>query len=237
MRRFWNEVAVVALVEGFTIHLDRRPLRLPEGEELRLPGAALAQAVAEEWRGLGQEFSYEDVKLTRIIGTGTSRIAPAPEPSIAALARYGESDLLCYRASTPVALARRQQERWQPWLDWAARVLDAPLAITDGVMPCPQLAASLAALRAALAREGAIRLAALGVLVPALGSLVLGLAVAAGALDGAQAQELAELDALFQEEIWGQDEASTARRTHVAGEIAAAARILALTHHAEGTPS
>ena len=236
MRRFWNEVAPVALAEGFAIHLDGRPLRLPEGGELRLPGAALAAAVAEEWRGLGPEFSYDDVKLTRIVGTGTSRIAPAPEPSIAALARYGESDLLCYRAPAPAALIRRQQERWQPWLDWAARALDAPLAVTDGVMPCPQPAASLAALRAALAREGAIRLAALGVLVPALGSLVLGLAVAAGALDGAQAQTLAELDALFQEEIWGRDEAAAARRARAADEIAPAARILALTRHSGGTP-
>jgi chaperone required for assembly of F1-ATPase len=237
MRRFWREVAPVALAEGFAVHLDGRPLLLPEGGALSLPNAALAAAVAEEWRRLGPEFSYDAVPLTRIVGTATMRIAPAPEASIAALARYGESDLLCYRARAPEALAQRQRAHWQPWLDWAARVLDAPLAVTDGVMPCPQPPASLAALRAALAAQGPIGLAALGILVPVLGSLVLGLAVAAGALDGAAALALAELDALFQEEIWGRDAAQTARRDRVAGEIAAAARILALTRHTEGMPS
>ena len=231
MRRFWNEVAPVAAAEGFAIHLDGRPLRLPEGDALCVPSAALAEAIAEEWRGLGPEFSYDDVPLTRMIGTGVTRIAAAPAPTIAALARYGESDLLCYRADTQTALAERQRERWQPWLDWAARVLDAPLMVTDGVMPCPQPPASLAALRAALAREEPVRLAALAVLVPALGSLVLGLAVAAGALDGAEALTLAELDALFQEDIWGRDETATARRARLAGEVATAARILTLTRH------
>ncbi len=237
MRRFWREVAPVPVAGGFAIHLDGRPLRLPEGEALRLPGATLAAAVAEEWRGLGAEFTYEEVPLTRLCGTGMTKIAPDPAPSIAALARYGESDLLCYRASDPEALVRRQQERWQPWLEWAAKTLDAPLRVASGVMPHRQKEASLAALRAALAARGPIALAALAVLVPALGSLVLGLAVAEGALTAAEAHELAELDALFQEDLWGRDEEAAARRARILDEITASARLLALLRRPEDMPS
>lgn len=234
MQRFWREVALAPARAGFEIHLDGKPLRLPDGILLTLSEAALAQAVAEEWRGLGARFSQDDLPLTRIIGTGVSRIAAAPEASIAALARYGESDLLCYRASAPEALVLRQQARWQPWLAWAAQVLDAPLRVASGIMPHPQPPASLAALRAALAAHDPIGLAALSVLVPALGSLVLGLAVAKGALSAEDAHALAELDALFQEELWGRDPEASARRARIAADIATAARVLALMSGARG---
>ena len=55
----------------------------------------------------------------------------------------------------------------------------------------------------ALQGFGDADLAGLGVIVPALGSLVLGLAVAAGELAPDAARDLAELDALWQAGRWG----------------------------------
>ena len=129
MRRFWNEISLAALAEGFTLCLDGRQMRLADGAALLLPRRRVAEAVAAEWRALGEEFSPDDLPLTRLAGTARNRIAPDPAPTIAALARYGASDLLCYRAEAPATLARRQEALWQPWLDWAARTLDAPLAV------------------------------------------------------------------------------------------------------------
>ena len=48
-------------------------------------------------------------------------------------------------------------------------------------------------------------LAALGVAVPAMGSLVLGLALAERRLDAATAHALGALDELFQADLWGED--------------------------------
>ena len=64
-------------------------------------------------------MGWSDVPLTRLAGTAQERIAPDPEPVVLELARYGEADLLCYRAEGPEALAQRQHAQWQPWLDWA----------------------------------------------------------------------------------------------------------------------
>ena len=72
-------------------------------------------------------------------------------------------------------------------------------------------------------------LAALGIAVPALGSLVLGLALAEGRLDGAAAHALGALDELFQAEQWGEDAEAAARRAAIAADIALAARFIALT--------
>ena len=65
--------------------------------------------------------------------------------------------------------------------------------------------------------------------VPALGSLVLGLAMAASRLDAAGAVTLATLDETFQAELWGRDEAAEQRRRCVAGDVAVAGRFMELS--------
>ena len=64
---------------------------------------------------------------------------------------------------------------------------------------------SIAALQRAVARLDIHALAGLGIAVPALGSLVLGLALAEGELDAEAATALGALDELFQAELWGED--------------------------------
>jgi chaperone required for assembly of F1-ATPase len=72
-------------------------------------------------------------------------------------------------------------------------------------------------------------LAALGVAVPAMGSLVLGLALAERRLDAATAHALGALDELFQAELWGEDAEAAARLRAIAAEIELAERFLRLT--------
>jgi chaperone required for assembly of F1-ATPase len=146
---------------------------------------------------------------------------------VAGLAKYGETDLLCYRAEDP-ALAALQAQAWQPVLDWVAARHGAALRVTTGVMPLAQPAAGLAALRAAVAAHGVEELAALGVAVPALGSLVLALALSDGAVSAARAHALSVLDETFQEQRWGVDPEALARRARAAADVALAERFLAL---------
>ncbi|MBV9735179.1 MAG: chaperone, ATP12 [Acidisphaera sp.] len=233
MRRFWDKAEAAADADSYAIMLDGRPVRLPSGAVLRPAQARLAEAIAAEWQRAGGapggEMSFADVPLTRLAGTAQQRIAPDPGPTIQALAAYAQSDLLCYRAAAPEALVHRQARAWQPWLDWAALELDAPLRSTSGVMPVTQPPEALLAIQRALAAHAPERLAALGLAVPALGSVVLGLAMAAGQLGAAAAHGLAALDELFQAEHWGEDSEAAARRARIGGEIALAARFMELS--------
>ena len=232
MKRFWTQAACIPEGDTFAIHLDGKPVRLPTGAALRVATRELGEALAAEWQTAGGapggDMSWEDVPLTRLTGTAAERIAVAPEATIAAIAQYAGTDLLCYRAEDDL-LAQRQHAAWQPWLDWAARDLGAGLVSTRGIMPVRQSHAALAALHAAIAALSPVALSALGVLVPALGSCVLGLAVLRGALDPAEAHRLAVLDELFQEEKWGLDWESEERRERVSAELVIAARLAALS--------
>jgi chaperone required for assembly of F1-ATPase len=233
VKRFWNTAAVEWTDKGHRILLDGKPMRLPSGNPLLVAPARLARAIAEEWQlaggEKGGEMTFKDTPLTRLAGTAIERIAPDPAPTIDAIARYGETDLLCYRAETPAKLIQRQQQQWQPWLDWAALAYDAPLRVTTGIAYVKQHHDSIAALRRAVAAMDIHAIAGLGIAVPALGSLVLGLALAAGAIDADTAYRLGALDELFQAEQWGDDYEAVDRRTSMVADIVLAARYIDLT--------
>ncbi|MFM8615900.1 MAG: ATP12 family protein [Alphaproteobacteria bacterium] len=207
MKRFWEAALAVPRLEGgYGVVLDGRPLRLPGGNILTTESHTLAEAIAEEWHKAGGtkggEMRQDDVPLTRLLGAAQERIAPDPKAMVEGLVKYGETDLLCYRAEDH-RLAARQAEAWQPVLEWAA-------------------------LQAAVARHDAAGLAALGVAVPALGSLVLGLALSLGRLGAEEAHRLATVDELYQEEFWGSDDEAAARRADRLAEVRLAARFMAL---------
>ncbi len=233
MKRFWETVSLSRTAAGYTVLLDGKPMNLPTGTRLLVGPAPLAEAIAEEWRqaggGMGGEMSFNDTPLTRLAGTAQERIAPDPMPTIDAIARYGESDLLCYRAPSPKPLVDRQMRDWQPWLDWAAAVYEAPLRVGEGISYIRQHKDSIAALRRVVARQSSYVLAGLGIAVPSLGSLVLGLALADGALDPEEAHRLGALEELFEVEQWGDDQEGADRREFVRRDVLMSARFMALS--------
>ncbi len=233
IRRFWDEASLAEQPGGYAVLLDRKPMRIPGGTPLLVPNRALAEAIAAEWQAAGGakggELTYDAVPLTRLAGTAQDRIAPDPAPTAAELARYAETDLLCYRAASPEALVIRQARQWQPWLDWLERRHGARLEPVEGVMFRAQDSAALARVQAVMAAQPASALAGLGIAIPALGSAVLGLALADGALDAAEAHRIAILDELFEAEQWGEDVEAERRREQVAADIALAERFLRLS--------
>jgi chaperone required for assembly of F1-ATPase len=232
VKRFWDHARVAADDDGWCVLLDEQPLRVPGGPRLHLGSRKLAEAVAAEWQqaggGKGGQTSFADLPLTRLAGTAQERVAVDPEPVVLAIADYAVTDLLCYRAERPDRLARRQAACWQPWLDWAERRWGAHLEVTRGVMPVAQDPAATAALAARVAAQPADAIAALGVMVPALGSLVLGLAVADGALAAEAAFELSVLDERVQAEDWGKDAEAQARLARIRQEVVVAGRFIEL---------
>jgi len=117
---------------------------------------------------------------------------------------------------------------WQPLIDWAAGRYDAGLAITAGVVPVTQSAASLKAYVGVVAAFDDFRLTALQTTTAACGSLVIALALFEGRLDAAGAFDASQLDETFQIEAWGEDAEATRRRQALAADIAATARFLEL---------
>ena len=222
-RRAYEQVTVEASAGGFAVRLDEKPLKSPGGRPMVLPSAALAEAIAAEWRAQGAKPDFLQLPMTRIAATALDRIPAVRDGVVAELAAYAETELVCHRASDPPELVARQAASWQPLVDWLAQHYDAPLVATAGVLPKAQPVASLQAIRRALAALDDFHLAGVSVAVAATGSLVIGLALSAGRLDAGQAFGAAELDASFQIERWGEDAIALQRRTAVRAEFETAA--------------
>lgn len=209
-KRFWTEArAVPAAGGGFTVHLDGRPVRTPAKAPLILPTEALARHVAAEWDAQEGEVRPETMPATRMANSAIDKVAPQHAAVVDEVARYGGSDLLCYRAEAPAELAERQRA-WDPVLAWAAEELGAPLLVTAGVIPVAQPAGALARLRGHVAALPPAELAAMHDLVAISGSLVLGLAVGRRRMTGTEAFALSRIDEAYQAEKWGRDEEAAA---------------------------
>jgi chaperone required for assembly of F1-ATPase len=150
VRRPYSEVKVAEVEGRHVVHLDDKPLRAPSGTLLAAPTAALAAAIAEEWRAQPAKVDIARAPLTRLLGTALDRVPVNRRAVEIELRGYAETELVCHRIEHPPALARRQAEIWQPLLEWFARSYDAPLSVTLGVVAVPQPPESLAAIARAL---------------------------------------------------------------------------------------
>lgn len=227
-KRFWKDATAEPAPGGWAVRLDGRPVKTPAKALLLLPTEPLAQAVAAEWQAQDGAVNPATMPFTKMANTVIDGIVPRHAEVVAHIAEWGGSDLLCYRAEGPAALAARQAAGWDTLLDWASETFGARLTVTRGIMPVPQPTAALDALRGAVAAHDPFRLAALHDLVTIPGSLVMGLAVARGRLTAEQAFDLSRIDEDWQAELWGQDDEAAESAARKRADIVAAGQFLAL---------
>jgi chaperone required for assembly of F1-ATPase len=228
VKRFYRAAQTLAQERGYALTLDGKPLRTPAKAELVVPNRALAEAIAEEWRAQADTIAVHTMPLTRLASAAIDLVASRRAAIVAETANYAGTDLICYRASHPPELVKRQQMLWQPLLNWLTEYFDAPLHVTTGITPLAQPAASLAALKDAVAAHDDMRLTALRLATAASGSLAIALALMARRLDTDAAFAAAELDESFQIEKWGEDAEQTKRRAALHDDLRLAERFAEL---------
>ena len=227
-KRFYQEVAVVPDAGGVSVRLDGKAIRTPGKAPLVLPNAALAEAVAAEWRAQGERIAPETMPLTKLANSVIDGAKGREAEIIGDMLGYAGSDLVCYRAEAPEALTAAQAKQWDPLVAFAEKKLKAPLRLAHGLMHVKQPQASLAAIRERLERFDAWGLAALHVLTGLSGSALVALAVALGDLTPEEAWEAAHVDEDWQISQWGEDEEAAERRARHFRDFAAAAGMLRL---------
>ena len=228
MKRFYKQAAIVDAPQGdgFAVALDGRTVKTPGREVLAVPARPLAAAIVAEWDEQGEEVDPRAMPMTRFANTAIDRVRRRRPAVIDEIAAFGGTDLLCYRVSDPADLAARQDELWQPLLDWSAERYGAGLQVTRDIAHVTQPDESLTVLREAVATHCEFGLSALHSLSAALGSLVLSLAVSEGRLSAPDAVEVSLLDETWQAQKWGEDDEAVIRWEGIRVEVKSAARFL-----------
>jgi len=226
MKRFYDTVTLHPVGGGFEIRLDGKPLRTPARAPLGLPKRPLAEAIAEEWRAQGARLDKRAMPLTALASAAVD--LTEREALIDGLLAYTDTDLLCYRAAAPDDLVARQDALWQPLVDGLAARHGVALKVGTGVMPLRQDKAAGKRLAGLLEAMDAFLLVAVQAATTASGSLVIGLAMAEGILDGERAWEAASLDEEFQAARWGRVKEAEAAARERQRTLRTAARMIRL---------
>jgi chaperone required for assembly of F1-ATPase len=235
VKRFYRDVDVREADGGHALTLDGRFARTPARNRLAAASRPLMLRVAEEWARQGETLDAADMPLTRLLNAAIDGVARTMAETRAEIVRYAGSDLVCYRAEGPEALAERQRLAFDPVLDWAARALGASFALTAGVMHVDQPPETLAAIRHALESfDDPAALASLSAMTTLTGSALLALATAQGFLAPEEAWRAAHADEDFQNELWGVDAEAAAERQARWREMEAAATALRLLRTRDG---
>jgi chaperone required for assembly of F1-ATPase len=228
MKRFYKKVSVAPVEGGFAVLLDGKPVKTPARNVLALPSEKLASAIAAEWQAQETEVVATSMPLLRLANSVIDGVATNRDAVIDAILRFGENDLLCYRAHQPPELAMRQREGWDPLLDWVRQKHGVQMTVADGLTHIDQTPPALAGLRRAMGPFDAFALGGLHVVASITGSTVLALAVAEGFISGARAFELSRIDETYQAEKWGKDSEAVKRATALAHELDKAVELMDL---------
>ncbi|WP_417321093.1 ATP12 family chaperone protein [Emcibacter sp.] len=228
MKRFYNTVDVDEQDGGYVILLDGRTVKTPEKRLAIVPNPDLADMLAQEWRDQGEDILPHRMPMNKYLCTAIDRVTTQREVLIEELVNYGGTDQICYRAEHPVELVQRQQEKWDPIIDWMSGRLGIPLKVTTGIVPVEQGTEVLDKLRNKLARINEFQMAALHNMTTLTGSVSIALALFHEHLDEENAWAACQLDEDFQIEHWGEDEEAEQRRANMRAELGNAVRFLSL---------
>ena len=224
MKRFYEEVCVEPGDGGWRVTLDGRAIRTQRGAAQLVPTESLAEALAREWSEQGETIDPTAFVLRDMADYAIDMVRADRGETVAKLLAFAETDTLCYRADPEEALYRRQLEIWEPLVSALEAREGIRLERVSGIVHRPQSEEALRALRSRLETMDDFTLAALQATASLAASLCIGLAALDSDADAAALWDAANLEELWQAELWGSDEEAEARREKRKREFLAAAR-------------
>lgn len=212
-KRFYKDVTVTQVDDGFSVQLDGKPVRTPGKALLAVPTQPAAELLAAEFDAQQETINPVSMPVVRLVNTAIDGVATDLQAVLEDVMRFSGSDLVCYRADAPQELVQRQADAWDPILDWAQATLGARFILGEGIMHVAQSREAVSAVGIWLKqREDAFRLSSIHLMTSLTGSALIALAVEAGAITPDEGWKIAHVDEDWTNEHWGEDAEATARR-------------------------
>jgi len=220
MKRFYNEVALIADETGFGVSLDGRRLKTPAGAELSVPTRPLALAIMDEWERVDEQIDASLMPYFSAGATVIDRVFTQMPALQAELLEYAKAELICYRASQDEAeLAEFQSQQWDKWLAWMQQDHQISFCCTHGIMPVAQSADTAEKCAILIGQYDGWLLSCLYRAVQLTSSFVLSYAFLQNKLDADSLFDASCLDELFQNRKWGLDFEAETRQNNIKAEL------------------
>ena len=225
-KRTWSNTSIELIGSSFTVLLDDEYLHTPKKTKVLLPTQELAQKVAEEWRLQKEIVDPSKMPYSRLVNSAIDKVNENFSSIVSDLVGFGDTDLVCYRSSSPEDLVKLQNKYWDPILAWAKNELKINLNVTYGINYKSQDPIQLQKLSKEISSYNVFLLTGFYDLVTISGSLLIALAVYYKHLLPKEGFDISCLDEDWQRKKWGQDEESIKNRANKFEEFQIAFRFL-----------
>ncbi|XP_004209949.1 ATP synthase mitochondrial F1 complex assembly factor 2 isoform X1 [Hydra vulgaris] len=121
-KRFYKEVTLKPVQDGFLIQLDKRTIKTPLGKPLLVPCEPLGIAVANEWHMQDSDINTSVMPLTVICNTAIDNPCSITKSDLVnGMLRYFQTDTICALADQPEELVELQAREWVPIINWFSK--------------------------------------------------------------------------------------------------------------------
>jgi len=225
-KRFYKQVSVGPVADGFGVLLDGRPIKSPGKTLVHVPSQRLATLLAREWDAQEKEIDPATMPLTRLINTTVEKGAESLGAVKAEIVKFAGNDLLTYRADSPKELVDLQSKFWGGALDAFSKRYDVSFKVIIGVIHQDQPAEVQARVAELIESYGVFGAFCTMSVTSITGSAILGVGLAEGLFKPAEVLKAAYVDEDYQASHWGEDAEAARMRSFKRQDFDASVTVL-----------
>ena len=134
-KKFWSSFNITFSDEqqAYVILIDGKIYKSAKGNILKIPSAFFAKKVENEWKKIAKEVIRSKLIFTNVLEQINDIDDESTAEFLRVLLEYAETDLLCYRASSPNKLKTVQERKWDPILSIYDREFSIKMASSDSL--------------------------------------------------------------------------------------------------------
>ena len=209
-KKFWSSLNITFSDEqqAYVILRDGKIYKSAKGNILKIPSAFLAKKVENEWEKITKEVIPSKLIFTNVLEQINDIDDESTAEFLRVLLEYAETDLLCYRVSSPKKLKALQERKWDPILSIYDREFSIKMASSDSLNYVSQDKESLDKFLGILKAYESPKLFLIYRMTQLLGSALLSVLVEKNLVNEKKAWMLSRIEEDWQKKIWGKDEES-----------------------------
>ena len=220
MKKFWKTIEIKKVSsKEFYILLDNTKLKTPLKNELILSNHLIAKEVLKEWDQSSDIINTDDLVFYGLLSTAIDKVREEKNSYINDIINFIDTDLICYRADSPIDLVSHQNKHWDPIILLIEKYINTNVSVFKGVMPSQQSSKVHHRFKNLIVELSDVQISVLHRITNLVGSVFLSLCILKKDLTKKQAFELSFLDELWQAENWGYEEDASAKRKKVRTEL------------------
>ena len=204
---------------NYCIQINNKMAKTPNGNLIELPTLKLAKIILKDFQSKKSKMPANIVSPIRLTNTAIDKLVTNNYAYIEQLSLYLNSDVVCYFASSPNDLVKKQNKNWLPMIRFMQDVYNINILYTSKISAISQPKDSLAKLKEILKSKNCFELSAIGVLVQLTNSIIISLALVNDKINAKDAYEISNLEEIYQSSFWGKDEEAFTRLKAISIDI------------------